>query len=700
MANAAAPAASSSATAANLPANLLVGLMLFSAIHRGRLALAVPSDGSEAEGPAWRLALGHAWQDAALALAIALLAWGIGWLTARAIRHRGVRLTLGLLLALPMLAAIGANCQTHLRTIAALHSGVTWSLLKETLDAGEMGGVLTQAAWGDLLGVTLPVIAVMVSLAIFRHWPRMAWPAGLGAALVLTGGSLQLGQAAPPRLPAEVNASPVVFTASDFAAHWGDREDDDADDEPAPTTLASHHRSAAGGVAMGADTTETADESSGNSNAPPPAGEALRLVAPEYVAQAQVERKLPAKAEKPWNIVWIVMESTGRRYLQGDSPKGLQPMPFLVDDLAKRGWWLAQHRSPSNSSATSIFAQMSGLYPSPTTKMFSVQKDVHLPTLFTFVGDSYERFLVTPGKLSFFFPRHFLRNSGLQEMHGYDELRQIPAMTSENAVRNEIDTVSFFLGRLKKAKPPFAAVYYSFAPHWEYLDYGPKYRRFSGGRAGDPKNNRMYLLDTQIKRIVQQLQDDGLLDSTILVLASDHGEAFGQHEHNYAHSRASFEENYSAAGVLVQPKLFPPQVIDRPTSHIDLLPTVLDALGVAYNDALLQGESLFQSAHRRKYQFLWGNENTVSALRNDGLKVQLAVGEQKCWAFDLSRDPKERSRLACGAYAKDLAVLKEYRERQRKMLPAYSAAHKRGEAFAGQQHPGLRSATIAQDPEP
>lgn len=700
MAKAAAPAASPSKTAPDLPANLLVGLMLFSALHRARLALAVPSDGSDGEGPAWRLALGLAWQDAALALAISLLAWTLGWLTARAIRHGGVRLALGAALALPLLAAIGANCQTHLRTIAALHSGVTWGLLKETLDAGEMGGVLTQAAWGDLLGVTLPVLAVAVSLAVFRRLPRLAWPAGLTAALALTAGSLQLGQAAPPRLPPEVNASPVVFTASDFAAHWDDRDDDDSADATEPLSQASHHRSAAGGVAMAAAASDSADASAEPAGAALPAGEALRLVAPGYVAQAKVERTLPPRSDKPWNIVWIVMESTGRRYLQGDSPKGLQPMPFLVDDLAKRGWWLAQHRSPSNSSATSIFAQMSGLYPSPTTKMFSVQKDVYLPTLFTFLGDSYDRFLVTPGKLSFFFPRHFLRHSGLQEMHGYDELRQIQAMTSENAVRNEIDTVTFFLGRLKKAKPPFAAVYYSFAPHWEYLDYGPKFRRFSGGRAVDRYLNGMYLLDTQIKRIVQQLQDDGLLDSTILVLASDHGEAFGQHEHNYAHSRASFEENYSAAAVLVQPKLFAPQVIDRPTSHIDLLPTVLDAIGVAYNDALLQGESLFQSANRRRYQFLWGNENTVSALRDDGLKVQLALGEQKCWAFDLSRDPKERSRLGCGPYAKDLALLKAYRERQRKILPAYSAAFKRGEAYAGQQHPGLRSATVAQDPEP
>lgn len=699
MAKAAAPAAPPKRAVASLPANLLAGLVLFGVAHRLRLALAVPTEAAEGEGATWRLALGLAWQDAALALAVALLALAIGRVGARLIRHGGLRMAAGMLLATPLLLAIGGACQTHLRTIAALHSGLTWGLLKETMDAGEMRGVLTQAAWGDALGVALPVVTVLAAVLGLRRWPKAAWPLGLSAAALLAGAALQLGQAAPPRLPAEVNASPFVFTLVDFAKHFNDAEDDDLA-EPQLNPSESPRRSATAGASMPGDASEVTDDALEFSGKPAEgAAEGLRLTARDFVAQSAVAKELPKKTGKTWNIVWIVMESTGRRYLQGDSPKGLQPMPFLVDDLAKRGWWLAQHRSPSNSSATSIFAQMSGLYPSPSTKMFSVQKDVHLPTLFTFLGDRYERFLVTPGKLSFFFPRHFLNHGGLREMYGYDELKQLPAMSSENAVRHEVEVVSYFLQRLKKAKPPFAAVYYSFAPHWEYLDYGPKYRRFSGGRAIDRYLNGMYLLDTQIQRIVKQLEDDKLLDSTILVLASDHGEAFGQHEHNFAHSRASFEENYSAAGLLVQPALFAPKTFDRPTSHIDLLPTVLDAMAIPYNDDLLQGESLFQTAHRRKYQFLWGNENTVSAIRDDGLKLQLALGEQKCWAFDLARDPKERNRLPCGAYAKDLAILKTYRERQRRVLPAYSAASKLGVAYQGHQHPGARTETVAKQPQ-
>lgn len=698
MAKAAAPAAPSKRASVSLPANLLVGLVLFSLVHRARLALAVPTEAAEGEGPTWRLALGLAWQDAALALSVAGVALVISRLGARVVRHNGLRLALGLLLSAPLLLAIGAACQTHLRTIAALHSGLTWGLLKETMDAGEVRGVLTQAAWGDALGVALPALGVLMALVGLRRWPRAAWPVGLTGSALLTAAALQLGQAAPPRLPTEVNAAPFVFTALDFAQHFRDADDDD----PAEAQTSSGdapQRGQAAGQPMAGDASQVSDDAQEDAGKPGTnATEGLRLTAREFVAQATVTKDVPKKTDKPWNIVWIVMESTGRRYLQGDTPKGLQPMPFLVDDLAKRGWWLAQHRSPSNSSATSIFAQMSGLYPSPSTKMFSVQKDVHLPTLFTFLGERYERFLVTPGKLSFFFPRHFLNHGGLTEMYGYDELKQIPAMASENAVRHEVEVVSYFLQRLKKAKPPFAAVYYSFSPHWEYLDYGPKYRRFSGGRGIDRYLNGMYLLDTQIQRIVKQLEDDKLLDSTILVLASDHGEAFGQHEHNFAHSRASFEENYSAAGLIVQPALFPPKTIDRPTSHIDLLPTVLDAIAVPYNDELLQGESLFQTANRRKYQFLWGNENTVSALRDDGLKVQLALGEQKCWAFDLARDPKERSRLSCGPYGKDLAILKAYRERQRRLLPAYSASNKVGVAFQGHQHPGARTETVAKQP--
>lgn len=669
-----------------LPASsALLALGLFAWIYRGRLAWALYADPEMQVPHPVGVALGGAWQDAAVAVIGAALVGCATLLLRKLTRWPWLRWTVGLAGLLPALIAMGANCQTHLRSVRALHSGLTFGLLQETWDSGEIFGVLTQTGWVDLAAISAPLTLFLAVIATLRTRPR--WAAVLGPAVVaaLAAAALALGHPGPGDQPAELTDSPVAFTAVDIARHLHEMWDQPQEKSSRLPRLSGP--TAAGAALPGAAT--EVDDGEDDAGGGAAAADGLRLADAPWSKPANIKKKLPVPGDKPWNVVWVIMESTGRRYLQGDTPKGVQPMPFLVDDLAKRGWWLSRHRSPSNSSATSIFAQLSGLYPSPSTKMFSVSKDNWIPTLFNFLGDRYERFLVTPGKLSFFFPYAFLTHGGIAELHGYDELKHIKSVQSENFVRNEIDVMSFFLQRLRKAKPPFAAVYYSFTPHWEYVDYGPQWHRFAGQRPQDRYLNGLYLLDTQLQRLVAQLQDDGLLDRTILVFAGDHGEAFGQHDRNWAHSRASFEENFATPGLLVQPKLFPPKVFEQDTLHIDLLPTVLDAMGIAYDDTLLQGESLYQPEQRRKYQFFWGNENTVSVIIEGAVKLQWAVGENRCTAYDLRTDPREKNRLPCDRWKSDLELLKTYRERQRTALIQYSAAVRADQPFGAHRHPAL-----------
>jgi hypothetical protein len=565
----------------------------------------------------------------------------------------------------------------------------------------------------DTVYIALP-IALLAAVAVgLRRHPRVSGAIAGSLLAGLTLGSVVLGHETPADLPPETADSPVAFTAREIVKHLSEPEDTDGEDPEGGDRGAGGARSAQRGGGLVVSTAEAAEPRAAGGDGQDPAEEAelptdaslaqqgtagMRMTEPSFGAAAKVARTQPPPSDRKWNIVWVVLESHGRRYLQGDSPNGVQPMPFFVDNLAKKGWWMSRHRSPSNSSATSIFAQLSGLYPLPSTRMFSMQKDNYIPSLFSLLGPEYDSFLITPGRLNFFFPQAFLQHSGIKQLIGFHELDKKVKQSGQmgNQVRHEVDTVTYFLKRLHEAKPPFAAVYYSFTPHWEYYDYGPEFHRFKSKRQLERYLNGMYLIDKQIERIVQQLERDGLLDSTILVFAGDHGEAFGQHPANYNHSRASFDENYSTPALIVQPKLFAPKIIAHDTLHIDLLPTVLDAMGIAYDDALLQGESLWQEKPRRKYQFFWGNENTISAIRDDGLKVQLGLNDQRCWAFDLQGDPSEKKKLGCQKYGADLAVLKAWRDRQRRMLPAYSKAVREGKEFQGHRHPQVRA--VAETP--
>ncbi|MCX7679675.1 MAG: hypothetical protein N2316_10710, partial [Spirochaetes bacterium] len=116
-----------------------------------------------------------------------------------------------------------------------------------------------------------------------------------------------------------------------------------------------------------------------------------------------------------------------------------------------------------------------------------------------------------------------------------------------------------------------------------------------------------------------------------------------------------------------------PHRITYPTTHADILPTLLDAIGIPYNEKLMQGESVLRGTPRRKYIFLFGNENTLTSISMDKIKVQYSFKENKCWAFDLLRDYEELHKLPCNRFGEQLDAMMFYHSYQAKILEEYNA---------------------------
>ena len=253
--------------------------------------------------------------------------------------------------------------------------------------------------------------------------------------------------------------------------------------------------------------------------------------------------------------------------------------------------------------------------------------------------------------------------------------------------------VDHFLERLHKVKGPFFGVYYSFVPHFDYHDYGPEYRILPDQEEILHRYfNNLRLLDRQIERIVNRLKQLGLYKKTLIVLTGDHGEAFNQHPNNLTHSRLSFDENLRVPAILHLPGVLLPREVTAHTSHVDLLPTMLDILGVPYEPRLFQGESLARDGSTRRYTFAAGNEDTYTAISGEGIKLQISPRYDTCWAYDLKADPGERSPLSCAEHGAHLEALQVMRGHQARVLRAYSAARKRGLPWHGLRHPSAKGA--------
>jgi arylsulfatase A-like enzyme len=402
---------------------------------------------------------------------------------------------------------------------------------------------------------------------------------------------------------------------------------------------------------------------------------------------------LPPRSARPWNVVFIILESVGTRYAFDTGYGQPMPMPFL-HQLTKEGWYLRNHYTTSNISNKAIFSLLSGRYDFFNRETYGIKPEAGVPSLYNFLEGSHDSFIVTPTPITWYFPAAFIKNSGILEIYSYDNLnlkvKEEYHSLGHYIGRDETQTIDFFIQRLNRAREPFLGIYLSFAAHLPYFDYGPDYRiREDDGRSINRYYNNLNLLDHMIKRIYDNLKEKGLLERTVLVIVGDHGQAFGQHHpDNFMHYRYSYNENLEAPAILYQPALFEPRSVDVATHHVDLLPTLLDAMWVPYDPALFDGESLFQNKLARKYIFFYGYEESISSLdTRDRIKVQYSLKKNRCWAFDLKVDSEEKNPLDCSSYLTQLEDLHNFVNSHDASLVQYKASIREKKADRGHRPP-------------
>ena len=97
--------------------------------------------------------------------------------------------------------------------------------------------------------------------------------------------------------------------------------------------------------------------------------------------------------------------------------------------------------------------------------------------------------------------------------------------------------------------------------------------------------------DKAISELLEGLGDLGVLDNTLIVFLSDHGEEFFEHQ-GFGHGHTLFGEVIRVPLIFSLPRRLPPGLrIPRQVRLVDVMPTVLDLLGIR-TDTHLEGVSL------------------------------------------------------------------------------------------------------------
>jgi arylsulfatase A-like enzyme len=201
-------------------------------------------------------------------------------------------------------------------------------------------------------------------------------------------------------------------------------------------------------------------------------------------------------------------------------------------------------------------------------------------------------------------------------------------------------------------------------------------------------------VDEQVGRLLDELDDHGLRDETLVVYTSDHGLNLGQHglwgKGNATHPYNMLEESIRVPLIVNQgDALLAPQVRTEPVTHCDLHRTILAVAGIDEPntragqrlpgrgfDGLLDGTGAGEWPDA-----VFGEYGTVRMVRTSSHKL-LTRPEGPIELYDLRADPRERTNLA------DDPDHAETLDRLRARLGDYFARH------ADPQRSGLRVAEL------
>ncbi|MCK5055501.1 MAG: sulfatase [Candidatus Aminicenantes bacterium] len=169
-------------------------------------------------------------------------------------------------------------------------------------------------------------------------------------------------------------------------------------------------------------------------------------------------------------------------------------------------------------------------------------------------------------------------------------------------------------------------------------------------------NSEIAYVDDRLKRFFSDLRRLGLLDNTIVAFTSDHGEAF--FEHNLLEHGLLYDENLRIPLIFWGPGLLPSNIsVDEHVSSIDIVPTILDLIGIKAPDSI-DGHSLRPLMERKQgradYKFYsFSPDNGFSWQIGNRYKfiLRAKIGSEnfgKKEFFDLREDPFEKKNLFDG----------------------------------------------------
>ena len=361
----------------------------------------------------------------------------------------------------------------------------------------------------------------------------------------------------------------------------------------------------------------------------------------EVMSGLEEQDRIPVTsgAARDFNVVIITMDTTRADHLACYGNGGVKT-PH-IDGMARRGVLFANAFTASPSTLPGHSTILTGLY--PYHHGARANGSYHLPADQTTLAEILkQQGYATAGTVSaYVLDGRFGLDQGFDRydddltkgvQYGDHTFRERPAEYTNESVFSWLD---------EHADSKFFTWIHYFDPHAPYLPPEP----YKSQYAQRPYDGEIAYTDEQIGKVLAKLDELGVRDRTLVVLAGDHGEGLGDHGES-THSLLVYDATLHTPLVFHCPSLFDDgHVVRNPVSNASIVPTVLDALGVE-SGLEFDGVSLLKPAQDWPQGIYAETISTLIThgwaplftLRRADLKYIQAPHRE---LYDLVEDPKE-----------------------------------------------------------
>ena len=354
---------------------------------------------------------------------------------------------------------------------------------------------------------------------------------------------------------------------------------------------------------------------------------------------------------RPLNVVIVMLESVRADATTVYNPN-LPTTPFLAE-LAQESLVVDDMYAVIPRTSAAWVAILAGRYPGTreivkdyASRAPVAPLDSSLPAILRARG--YASAFVTPTSMTYENDSEVIGALGFQKLV---IAADIPAPRSGSVTpfgwedRAALEPIGRWLDERTQHGGPFLLAVMTNVGHYPYglpSDY-PTRHYPSRTPEHDSYLNCVHYIDDYLRELVGLLRSRDLLENTLLIVLGDHGEEFQEHG-GIVHGFALYDE------VLHIPMLMRlPQADARRGNikglrqQIDVLPTIVESLGLELQGQPVPGRSLLSSPGHEALFFGTHLERSFLALREGPYKYLYDLSRDSIKVFDLEQDPGEHS---------------------------------------------------------